>query len=113
MYRCKYLIFSVTETYVICVNGDSQFLRSSPQSERWRNFLFSYIISLSADKSIIKEGESYEKYFWRELKTITNGEELYPGAGGATTEYIAEVSFTLGVWFHDAGCDDASGNCQL
>ncbi len=49
---------------------NSQKTRSSPQSERWRNFLFSFIINLSADKSKIKEGEPYEKYFWRELKTL-------------------------------------------
>lgn len=89
---------------------NSQKTRSSPQTERWHILSFSFIMSLSADKSKIKEGEFYEKYLWKELKTITNGEELYPGAGGATTEYFAEVSFTLGVWFHHAGCDDASGN---
>lgn len=61
--------------------ASSQFLRLSSQTERWWNALFSFIIGLSADKKL-KEGEFYEKYFWRKLKTITSCKELYPGAGG-------------------------------
>ena len=49
---------------------NSQKTRSFPQSERWRILSFSLIIGLSVDKSKIEEGESYEKYFWRELKTL-------------------------------------------
>lgn len=91
---------------------NSQKTRSSPQSERWRNFLFSFIIDLSADKSIIKEGESYEKYLWRELKTVTGCEKFHPGAGGTAVKYFAEIPFPLGVRFYHAGRDDASGDCK-
>lgn len=64
------------------VGDASQKLRHIPQIKRWCVFCFSFIIGLSADKSKLKEGEFYEKYFWRELKTITSCKELYPGAGG-------------------------------
>ena len=50
--------------------------------------MFSYfIMDLSADKTK-KEVKTYEKYFWREFKTIKNEKELYAGASGTAALFL-------------------------